>query len=97
MSKEDQTENQEAEEKMFDCPNCAKTFTRKDNLNGHIRDSHSDYIKLFKCPECTVRFKHKKNFKPHFKTHGKSEDETEAVYDQLQVIYSDNPGKLGVK
>lgn len=60
-------------EKIYACHICGKKFSRKFNLNTHIKCVHSDE-KDYVCPLCKRAFNHSSNLRKHIKTvHGENE------------------------
>ena len=52
------------------CPTCKKSFTRKDNMNKHIKQRHQDGGKLnpFKCDDCDFASSKRGHLKRHRET-----------------------------
>jgi len=65
-----QQQQQHQTERIYSCPLCGKKFSRKFNLNTHIKCVHSDE-KDYICPFCQRAFNHSSNLRKHIKTvHG---------------------------
>jgi hypothetical protein len=54
---------------QFQCNICSKRFTRKENLEGHLRCHNSE--KPFQCPKCNKTFGHASELSRHRKSHSK--------------------------
>ena len=54
-------------ERLFKCPKCNRTFTRKSNLTVHL-DNHSGY-RRFECTVCFKRFTKQSALSQHIKIH----------------------------
>jgi len=92
---------QQHQERIYSCPICAKRFSRKFNLNTHIKCVHSDE-KDYICPFCQRAFNHSSNLRKHIKTvHGEEKrmpcpqckkpfKHTEALKSHLKVIHGIN-------
>jgi hypothetical protein len=52
---------------QFQCNICSKRFTRKENLEGHLRCHNSE--KPFQCPKCNRIFGHASELSRHRKSH----------------------------
>ena len=52
----------------YACSECARTFTRRDHLLGHIREVHKKE-KPFQCTSCGKLFSKKSNLNTHIRTH----------------------------
>lgn len=64
--------NSDEEKKMFKCEECSKEYTRKQNLNKHIRLGHA--AKVYKCKRChhlanNTTFPNQESLTQHYKTH----------------------------
>ena len=66
------TVHSQSSEKQFECEVCHKYFTRKGNLNSHLKKIHTDPAtspseKTFECDVCNKIFKWKASLKAHQK------------------------------
>ena len=52
---------------MFKCHDCDSEFTRKDNLNSHLKSVHGD-SKMFKCHDCKFESARKDVLKRHIES-----------------------------
>lgn len=85
-------------DRIYSCPLCSKRFSRKFNLNTHIKCVHSDE-KDYVCPFCQRAFNHSSNLRKHIKTvHGEEKrlpcpqckkpfKHAEALKSHLKVIH----------
>jgi len=92
---------QSSTDRVYSCPICAKKFSRKFNLNTHIKCVHSD-DKDYVCPFCQRAFNHSSNLRKHIKTvHGEEKrlpcpeckkpfKHNEALKSHLRVIHGKN-------
>lgn len=55
----------------FSCEICKRVFTRKDNLNVHLKKSHSENLIAYICKICSKTYSHAKNCKKHIREHHK--------------------------
>lgn len=88
-------------DRVYSCPLCAKKFSRKFNLNTHIKCVHSD-DKDYICSFCQRAFNHSSNLRKHIKTvHGEEKrmpcpqckkpfKHAEALKSHLKVIHGKN-------
>lgn len=88
-------------DRVYSCPICAKKFSRKFNLNTHIKCVHSD-DKDYICQFCQRAFNHSSNLRKHIKTvHGEEKrlpcpeckkpfKHSEALKSHLRVIHGKN-------
>lgn len=61
------------DQRVYSCPTCGKRFSRKFNLNTHIKCVHSD-DKDYLCKFCQRAFNHSSNLRKHIKTvHGQED------------------------
>lgn len=54
--------------KKFECDECMKTFSKKNNLNDHILAKHSN-TKKYVCSICKKSFSYKQSFNRHMNVH----------------------------
>ncbi|KAL4150134.1 hypothetical protein QTP88_003968 [Uroleucon formosanum] len=54
--------------KKFECNECMKTFSKKNNLNDHILAKHSN-TKKYVCSICKKSFSYKQSFNRHMNVH----------------------------
>ena len=47
------------------CPQCSKTFSRKDSLEFHIKNVHDKSLPILKCEKCEKTFNKKSNLDRH--------------------------------
>lgn len=52
----------------FECHECTKTFSKKNNLNNHILAKHSN-IEKYICSICKKSFSYKQSFNRHMNVH----------------------------
>lgn len=50
--------------KKFECTVCAKTFSKRNNLNDHVLAKHSN-VEKYMCPVCEKSFSYKQSFNRH--------------------------------
>ena len=50
---------------VFSCDYCEKFFSRKDNLQAHVKSIHTQNIVFYNCTECNKKFRTKFNQKRH--------------------------------
>lgn len=55
----------------FQCPECSKHFSRRDNLQTHISDIHGDGRGPFTCPICNKLTKNRTSLRSHMYTNHK--------------------------
>lgn len=53
----------------FICSYCKKVYGRKDNLQRHVREKHSDDVQRHDCPRCDKTFSRKESLRNHLKNH----------------------------
>ncbi|XP_026205532.1 zinc finger protein 2 homolog [Anabas testudineus] len=68
-SPSDETREAETGEKSFSCSHCGKIFSRKDNLNIHVRIHTGE--RPFSCSVCGKSFKHGGHLTQHMSVHTK--------------------------
>lgn len=54
--------------KKFECNECTKTFSKKNNLNDHILAKHSN-VEKYVCSICKKSFSYKQSFNRHMNVH----------------------------
>lgn len=54
--------------KTFECNECKKIFTKKNNLNDHILAKHSN-LQKYVCSVCEKSFSYKQSFNRHMNVH----------------------------
>ncbi|XP_035537167.1 zinc finger protein 2 homolog isoform X1 [Morone saxatilis] len=65
----DETRETETGDKLFSCSECGKVFSRKDNLNIHMRIHTGE--RPFRCSVCGKSFKHGGHLTQHMSVHTK--------------------------
>ncbi|XP_067283933.1 gastrula zinc finger protein XlCGF7.1-like [Pseudorasbora parva] len=66
-SQTDKTSQEKAQKTYFTCQQCGKSFSRKVNLNSHMRVHTRE--NPCTCPQCGKSFNHKGNFNRHIQIH----------------------------
>jgi len=54
--------------KKFECTECGKTFSKKNNLNDHVLAKHSN-VEKYACSMCEKSFAYKQSFNRHMNIH----------------------------
>ena len=74
------------ENTRFECKECLKIFSRKENLKSHMKEIHSETTTYHQCEICGKSFKRKSHLKEHQKTHdSKRQPDTSLHSDALPV------------
>lgn len=60
----------EQKKNQFRCEKCARTFSCRRSLQGHVRKSHPAKERQFSCDICQISVKTHDNIVRHMKTHG---------------------------
>ena len=78
--------------KVFNCPECKRTFQHEKNLKNHIKSKHEKAGgKTFNCEECGKEYMHKHNLEEHVIVHHRNQRFTcthcENVYSSKKTLH----------
>ena len=71
----------------FFCEICNSGFTRKDNLQAHMRKTHAEVKPMLKCPHCDRTYMNKKSVESHCATSHGGENPYKCPYCDLTFPY----------
>ena len=77
--------------KVFNCPQCKRTFKHEKNLTNHIKSKHENGTQTFKCDECDKVYMQKHNLEEHILVHHRNQrfncTQCDMVYASKKTLY----------